>query len=234
MSYDRFLAERTACGIGRAIPHAGPLAPCLFPFQREIVEWALARERSALFADTGLGKALMKLEWARHVCAHTGGRALILAPLAVAAQTEREAAKFGIRDVAASRHPADTDARIVITNYERHHLFADADWAGVVLDESSILKSVDGKTRDLLTQWAAPISYRLCCTATPAPNDHVELGNHAEFLGVMSRAQMLGTYFVHDERSVAVQQWRLKGHAHRAFWSCVASRATACRRPSDL
>lgn len=206
----------------------------LFPFQREIVEWALDRERCAIFADTGLGKAAMQLTWARTTQRHTGGRVLILAPLAVARQTEREAAKFSIEGVAAVRHPDESDAPIIVTNYERLHLFRDRDWSALVLDESSILKSVDSKTRDDLTKWAADIPYRLCCTATPAPNDHTELGNHAEFLGVMKRTQMLGEFFVHDENQVAVQHWRLKGHAVESFWRWVAGWAIAVRRPSDL
>jgi hypothetical protein len=159
---------------------------------------------------------------------------LVLAPLAVARQTEREAVKFGIDGVAAVREPCESDAPILVTNYERLHLFQDEDWAAIVLDESSILKSVDSRTRDALTRWAAAIPYRLCCTATPAPNDHTELGNHAEFLGVLTRAQMLGTYFVHDEKNVGVQHWRLKGHAHEAFWRWVAGWALAVRMPSDL
>lgn len=206
----------------------------LFPFQAEIVEWALDRERCAIFADTGLGKAAMQLRWAATTQRAEGGRVLILAPLAVAKQTEREAAKFGIDGVAAVRDPAESEAPILVTNYERLHLFQEHDWSALVLDESSILKSVDSRTRDALTRWAASIRYRLCCTATPAPNDHTELGNHAEFLGVLTRAQMLGTYFVHDENNVAVQHWRLKGHAEKAFWRWVAGWAIAARRPSDL
>lgn len=206
----------------------------LFPFQRDIVQWSLSRDCAAIFADTGLGKALMQLTWAKARQEQTGGRVLILAPLAVAAQTAREAEKFGITGVAASREPGDTDAAIVITNYERLHLYQDTQWDALVLDESSILKSVDSRTRDDLTKWGASIRYRLCCTATPAPNDHTELGNHAEFLGVMTRNQMLGEFFVHDEQNVAVQHWRLKGHAHRLFWRWVAQWAIAVRRPSDL
>ena len=208
------------------------LSPLLFPFQREIVEWALARDRSAIFADTGLGKALMQLEWARVTHERTGGKVLVLAPLAVAAQTEREALKFGVTGVRAVRQPSDDP--IQITNYDRFHLFRDQEWAAVVLDESSILKSVDSMTRDTLTKWAKQIQYRLCCTATPAPNDHTELGNHAEFLGEMTRSQMLGEFFVHDEQNVSVQHWRLKGHATEAFWCWVAEWAIAVRRPSDL
>jgi len=205
-----------------------------FPFQADILKWALERDRCAIFADTGLGKALMQLEWASAIQPRHGGRTLILAPLAVARQTEREAKKFGIEGVAAVRHPADSDDPILVTNYERLHLFQDREWGALVLDESSMLKSVDSKTRDWLTTWAKPIRYRLCCTATPAPNDHTELGNHAEFLGVMTRQQMLGEFFVHDEDQVAVQHWRLKGHAQRAFWQWVAGWAIAVRRPSDL
>ena len=205
-----------------------------FPFQEEIVRWSLARDRCAIFADTGLGKALMQLQWATEMHRRTGGRVLVLAPLAVARQTEREAAKFNIPGVAAVRHPEDSDAPILVTNYERLHLFQHLPWGALVLDESSILKSVDSKTRDALTTWAKRIRYRLCCTATPAPNDHTELGNHAEFLGVMSRSQMLGEFFVHDEDQVAVQHWRLKGHAEQAFWRWVAGWAIAVRRPSDL
>lgn len=205
-----------------------------FPFQKEIIEWSLARDCSAIFADTGLGKALMQLKWATARHEQTGGRVLILAPLAVAAQTEREALKFGINGVAAVRHPADSDAPIIVTNYDRFHLFQDEPWAAIVLDESSILKSVDSKTRDTLTKWAKPIRYRLCCTATPAPNDHTELGNHAEFLGAMTRSQMLGEFFVHDEAEMSVQHWRLKGHAVEAYWRWVAGWAIAVRRPSDL
>lgn len=206
----------------------------LFPFQRDVVEWALERDRCAIFADTGLGKAAMQLTWAIERHRQTGGRVLILAPLAVSKQTEREAHKFGLDGVAAVRHPAESDAPIIVTNYERLHLFRDREWSALVLDESSILKSVDSRTRAELTAWAKPIRYRLCCTATPAPNDHPELGNHAEFLGVLTRAQMLGEYFVHDESSVAVQHWRLKGHAHEAFWRWVAGWAISVRRPSDL
>ena len=206
------------------------LAP--FPFQQTILEWALQRDRSAIFADTGLGKALMQLQWATEMHRRTGERVLILAPLAVAAQTEREAAKFGIPNVAAVRRPSE--APIQVTNYDRFHLFRDEHWGALVLDESSILKSVDSKTRDELTRWARPIRYRLCCTATPAPNDHTELGNHSEFLGQMTRSQMLGEFFVHDENEQSVQHWRLKGHAREAFWRWVAGWAIAVRRPSDL
>lgn len=205
-----------------------------FPFQEEIIVWSLTRDRCAIFADTGLGKALMQLRWAQERHRQTGGRVLILAPLAVAAQTEREAAKFGISGVAAVRRASDSGAPILVTNYDRLHLFRNEQWAAIVLDESSILKSVDSKTRDELTKWARTIRYRLCCTATPAPNDHTELGNHAEFLDVMTRSQMLGEFFVHDENEMSVQHWRLKGHAREAFWRWVASWAIAVRRPSDL
>lgn len=206
----------------------------LLPFQDDILGWALERERCAIFADTGLGKTAMQLRWADHHRRIHGGRVLILAPLAVARQTEREAERFGVEGVAAVRTPDQSDAPIVVTNYDRLHLFQDQTWTALVLDESSILKSVDGRTRDTLTKWAKSIRFRLCCTATPAPNDYTELGNHAEFLGVLNRSQMLGTFFVHDEQQIAVQKWRLKGHAHEAFWRWVAGWAIAVRRPSDL
>lgn len=202
----------------------------LYPFQREVTEFALRKGRAAIFADCGLGKTPMQLEWARQVCEHTGGDVLILAPLAVAAQTVREGAKFGIEAVRA-REASDI-ARITVTNYERLGRFADHGWAGVVLDESSILKSFDGSTRAALTEWAEHVPYRLCATATPSPNDYEELGGHAEFLGVLNRRQMLAEFFINDGLSAA--HWRLKGHAQHLYWQWVRSWAAALRAPSDL
>lgn len=193
----------------------------LFEHQSVIVKWACRMGRCAVFADTGLGKTLMQLEWARLVSEDTGGRVLILAPLAVREQTLREAAHFGI----------DTSS-IDIINYQRLHQVDPTSYIGVVLDESSILKSVDGKTRGQLIEAFAQTPYRLACTATPAPNDFTELGNHAEFIGVCSRAEMLAEYFVHDGGST--QDWRLKGHARGDFWKWVASWSVMVRRPADL
>ena len=199
----------------------------MFPHQESLVRWALRKGRCALFADTGLGKTLMQAEWARHVSAT--GPVLILAPLAVAEQTVAEAARFGI-DVVYRQRPAGD--RITITNYERLDAFDPAEYAGIVLDESSILKSFTGKTRNSLIESFANTPYRLACTATPAPNDHTELGNHSEFLGVKTRTEMLAEYFVHDGGST--QSWRIKGHAEDEFWRWVCTWAAVLKKPSDL
>lgn len=207
--------------------------PWLFPFQRAVVEWALRGGRRAAFLDTGLGKTRVQLAWADHVCRETGGRVLILAPLAVGPQTAKEAATIGIDGVAFGRHPSDVvDARIAITNYDNLDKWKPVDFAGVVLDESSILKAFTGATRTALIEAFAATPYRLACTATPAPNDFTELGNHSEFLGIKSRVEMLAEYFVHDGGSTS--EWRLKGHARDAFWKWLCSWGCAIRKPSDL
>jgi hypothetical protein len=179
-----------------------------------------------------MGKTPMQLEWARQVCEHTGGRVLILAPLAVSHQTVREAEKFGIEGVAFAARPGDTDARIVVTNYQKLDHFDPSMFVGVVLDESSILKAVDGKTRTAILDAFRMTPYRLACSATPAPNDFMELGNHAEFLGVMTREEMLAMFFVHDGGDTS--QWRIKGHAQAKFWEWVCTWAVTIRKPSDL
>lgn len=227
--YEDFLREKRA-GASDAGFAADVAADALYDFQREIVEFSARKGRSAIFADCGLGKTPMQLEWARLVTEETGGNVLILAPLAVAAQTVREGEKFGI-DVARAREATDTD-RITVTNYERLGRFADMEWAGIVLDESSILKAFDGKTREALTQWAETIPYRLCATATPSPNDYEELGGHAEFLGVLNRRQMLAEFFVNDGISAA--HWRLKGHAQELYWQWIRTWAAALRTPADM
>lgn len=225
--YDQMIASKSAACAFDSVPH-GDLAGHLFPFQADLVRWALRRGRAAIFADTGLGKSAMQIEWARQVSA--SGRVLILAPLAVADQTVREAARFGVevRYLRADDH----ESPIVITNYEMAEHF-DADrFVGVVLDESSILKSFTGATRNLLIERFAGTPYRLACTATPAPNDFTELGNHSEFLGALSRVEMLAEFFVHDGGST--RDWRLKGHAVRAFWEWVASWGAVVRTPAAL
>lgn len=199
------------------------LHPGLFGFQRDLVRWALRKGRSAIFATTGMGKTRMQVEWARL----TGERVLIVAPLAVAHQTIEEAAKIGV-PIRYSRDGLAIDG-ITITNYEMVQHFSARDFGAVVLDESSILKSHDGKTRSALIAQFAQTPYRLCCTATPAPNDISEIANHAEFLGVMNRAEMLATFFVHDERD-----WRLKGHAEGPFYQWLASWGMSLQKPSDL
>jgi len=203
----------------------------LFPFQQDLTRWALARGRACVFADTGLGKTRVQLAWAERVAKRTNGRVLILAPLAVAQQTAREADVIGVRaDVA--RETGDTDSPIVITNYDRLHLFDAESFSGVVLDESSILKDFTSRTRTLLIESFAATPYRLACTATPAPNDHTELGNHAQFLGIMSRVEMLSRYFINDGDKA--NRWRLKGHAEHDFWRWLASWAALVSAPSDL
>jgi len=205
--------------------------PKLFQFQRDIVRWALRKGRAAVFAGTGLGKTGMQLEWAKHIHKYTGGDVLILAPLAVSQQTVREGEKFGI-EVHLCRKQADVKPGINITNYEILQHFDTNHFVGVVLDESSILKAYDGKTRDQIIKSFSNTPFKLSCTATPAPNDHMELGNQAEFLGVMTRAEMLAMFFVHDGSNTS--QWRLKGHAKEKFWEWVASWAVMLQKPSDL
>jgi hypothetical protein len=151
------------------------ISDALYPFQRDLTEWSLRRGRAAIFADCGLGKTPMQLEWAHRVHRETGRDVLILAPLAVSAQTAREGEKFSI-PVTVCRETGDVRPGVNITNYERLDRFAQRDWQGVILDESSILKAFDGKTRAALIEWAQRFPYRLCCTATPSPNDYMELG----------------------------------------------------------
>ena len=225
-AYEKFLLRKER-SIEVAGVEPGELASILYPFQADIVKWAVRLGRAAIFADCGMGKTLMQLEWARHF-----GRVLIVAPIAVAEQTIAEGAKIGI-DVRRVLEPDDGDG-ITITNYERLHKFAGRDYGGIVLDESSILKSVDGKTRTMLLKEFTSIPRRLCCTATPAPNDVTELANHAEFLGAMSRSEMLATFFVHDSDASGNNGWRLKGHAAEAMWKWMARWSCFIRRPSDL
>jgi len=229
MDYREFLDTKRLIvpAAGRKVDDA-EINQILFPFQRAQVRWACRKGRCAIFADTGLGKTFMQIEWARLICGNTD-RALIIAPLTVARQTVREARKIGV-DVLYARHQSELSGeRLVITNYEMAEHFDPAEFRAVVLDESSILKSLTGKTRARLTEMFSATPYRLCCTATPAPNDHAELGNHSEFLGVMTRADMLATFFVHDDDG-----WRMKGHALEPFYRWLSSWAMSLRRPSDI
>lgn len=227
MKYESVIEAKSrsiaACGFS-----AKPSA-VLYPHQSDLVRWACRRGRAAIFADTGLGKGPMLLDWARLVSVHSGGRVLILAPLAVAEQLGREAVRFGV-EATVSRE--DTGARITIANYDMLHAFDASAFAGVALDESSILKAFDGRTRDTLIRDFSGTPFRLACTATPAPNDFTELGNHSEFLGIKTRAEMLAEYFVHDGGST--QDWRVKGHAVQPFWRWVASWGAVIKSPADL
>jgi len=204
----------------------------MFPHQSALTAWALRRGRAAIFADTGLGKSRMQLAWADAVRKHTKRPVLILAPLAVAAQTVHEGADIGV-EVAHCRDGAETAGQnIVITNYDRLHRFDPDLFGGVVLDESSCIKHHDTKTLRTLLQAFTQTQFKLCATATPAPNDWTELGTHAEFLGVCTRQEMLAEFFTHDGGDTSV--WRLKGHARHIFWQWVSQWGAMVRRPSDL
>lgn len=227
--YEAFLASKLPqvpeCGID--VEDDG-IAPTLFDYQRAIVKWACKRGRAAIFAECGLGKTFMQIEWARLV---TKGKALIVAPLCVAPQTIAEGRKIGveIHDLRGNWTPRDG---LNILNYEHLDKIVPSDFDTVVLDESSILKNFTGKTKRALVEMFADTTYRLACTATPAPNDHMELGNHSEFLGVLDSMVMLATYFTHD--SGDTQKWRLKNHARDLFWSWVCSWAVCIDKPSDM
>lgn len=223
-AYAEFLERKIARPV-----HAGPgvspddVHPFLHPWQRQIVAWATRTGRAAIWADTGLGKTVMQLEWARL----SAERTLVVAPLAVCHQTVREGAKIGL----APRYLRDDDGRpgIVVTNYEITEHFDAARFGAVVLDESSVIKDVTTKTRDRIIAQFRDVLLRLDCSATPAPNDLAELANHAEFLGAASRREMLSTYFVHDQDG-----WRVKGHARGPMFRWMATWALAIRRPADL
>lgn len=229
--YDAFIASKIkknqAVGF-EPLPIKAPL----FDWQKAVVRWAVRTGRAALFEDCGLGKTLQQLEWARQVSAHTNAPVLVLTPLAVAHQTAAEAKKFGIKASVASSQDDVTGAGIWIANYEKLEHFDPSAFSGVVLDESSILKAFTGKTRIMLTDAFASTPYRLCCTATPSPNDYTEFGQHAAFLGVCTPAQMLATFFVNDTFNTG--DWRLKKHAEKSFWQWVASWACCVSKPSDI
>jgi DNA modification methylase/superfamily II DNA or RNA helicase len=237
----RIVAQRSGFDVNPSQVH-----PALFPFQRDIVCWALRKGRAAVFADTGLGKTRIQIEWARL----TGQNTLIVAPLSVARQTVREGQRIGV-DVMYVRSQGQVgDDGIYITNYEMIEHFDPSCFGAVVLDESSILKALDGKTRRLLTEMFAETPYRLCCTATPAPNDRTEIGNHSEFLGITKMTDMLAMFFIHANKEVISdvggiklrrklgndngQEWRLKHHSEQAFYRWMASWAMSIRKPSDL
>lgn len=227
MQYSDFLKSKFLKNVETGLEEIPVLNDMLFDFQKDIVTWALRRGRAAIFADCGMGKTPMQLEWAKHV----PGNVLILAPLAVAQQTVQEGKKFDV-EVKYCRDQSEVSGKITIANYEMLDHFNPSFFNAIVLDESSILKSYTGKFRNQIIDSFSKTPFRLACTATPAPNDFMELGNHSEFLGVMTRTEMLSMFFVHDGGET--QKWRLKGHAESEYWKWICLWAVMIRKPSDL
>lgn len=231
-SYRAFLATKHKAFSGVGIVADG-LPAQLFEWQDAITRWALRKGRAAIFADCGLGKSFMQIAWAQALDVPV----LFFAPLCVGEQTVREAAKLGVRVQYATDQASAGDAQLVITNYERIDRFDLSRYQGVVLDESSILKSFDGATRTALIDACSAVPYRLCCTATPSPNDISELANHAEFLGLMTRPEFLATWFIKVDQGLRTTDhhgWRLKRHAVEPFYRWLSTWAVALRRPSDI
>ena len=235
MDYDEFIstkhAKTTQSGFSVKLESLNPKA---FDWQRRVIQWALKRGRAALFLDTGLGKTISQLTWAENVCKHTGGRVLLHCPIGVRQQTKREAEKFGIDcDVAiCDNDTAMPTSGIVIANYEKLHKFNTREFVGVVLDESSILKSFSGTIkRNLCSGWNHA-DFRLACTATPSPNDHMELGNHAQFLGIMNSNEMLSRWFYND--TMKSGGYKILPHGEADFWDWVATWAACVSMPSDI
>lgn len=232
MRYEDFLAGKQhippSCGFEVDKP---AMNIHMFEWQKDITRWALRKGRAALFEECGNGKTIQQLEFADQVAKREGMPVLIVAPLTVGAQTLREAQKFGY-SAAICRTQDDVTPGINITNYEMLQHFDGRSFAGVVLDESSILKNYTGKMRNQIIEMFKDTPYRLSCTATPSPNDYMELGNQVEFLGIMSRTEMLATYFIHDGSDTG--KWRLKGHAEDRFWEWVSTWAVVLTCPGDL
>lgn len=232
MEYSEFLKTKEFKHIEAGFVADNSKMPELIkPFQRDLVSWACRRGRAAIFADTGLGKTLMQLSWANQVTNYTKKPVLVLAPLCVAQQAVREGKKFGIESKYIRNNECNLK-NIIVTNYEMLKNFNPDDFGGIVLDESSILKGMQGRLRQFITDFASSIPYRLSCTATPSPNDFMELGTQSEFLGVMSQVEMLATFFIHDGADTS--KWRLKGHGRKRFWEWLATWAAVIRNPSDL
>jgi len=242
--YQQFLVKKSQLTTGTGFDPVW-MPDFLYDFQRDLVEWSLLRGRTAIFADCGLGKTPMQLVWAENVVRKTGGKVLIIAPLAVSYQTIREGEKFGIKVTRSDDGTAYEG--ITITNYERVHHFNHTNFAGTVCDESSAIKSFDGKHRETVTKFMRKQQYRLLCTATAAPNDYIELGTSSEALGYLDRTDMMDRFFKNDQSSSVHSHakwigqnggkqvgWRLKGHAEEHFWKWVCSWARAVRKPSDI
>ena len=231
MNYAEYISRKLSTVPPTGLAGGFSVPDSLFPHQKALVSWALRKGRSAIFADTGLGKSRMQIAWADQVHRVTGHQVLILAPLAVAQQTVSEGAELGIA-VQHCRDGSEVSGGIVITNYDRLHRFDPSRFGAVVLDESSCIKHHDAKTLRVLLEAFKSTPYRLCATATPAPNDWTELGTHAEFLGICTRQEMLAEFFTHDGGDTSV--WRLKGHARHIFWRWVSGWGAMVRKPSDL
>ena len=236
-SYQEFLHSKTQFGCEHGFEPLW-MPDKLFDFQKHLVEWACRKGRAAIFADCGLGKTFMQLVWAENVVRKTNGRVLVLTPLAVGQQMIEEAEKFGIE---AHRSTDGTlTGKIIVANYERLHYFKPEDFQACVCDESSILKNCDGITKAAVTDFMRKMSYRLLCTATPSPNDLIELGTSSEALGYMGFNDMLGTFFKKDLQTHSRKDefrsglWRFRGHAEKHFFRWVCSWARAIRKPSDL
>lgn len=227
--YEQFISSKHFRPVDAGFDYACN-EPWLFDYQRACVEWACRRGKAALFLDTGLGKTNCELAWARAVADHTGRPVLILAPLCVSVQIIQESARFGF-DVHGVRQDHEVgETGIYITNYENLHNIDAGRFSGVVLDESSILKGMAGKMRAMITDAFARTPYRLSASATPSPNDYMELGTQSEFLGIMTQVEMLATFFIHDGGDTA--KWRLKGHGQKRFFEWLASWAVVMRDPS--
>lgn len=229
--YRAFIASRSPASLRRGFDPR-PINENAKAHQESVIRFALERGKSAAFLDTGLGKSFIELEYARQCAEETGRPSLILTPLAVAGQMVREGHKFGI-DARQIREQSDVGAGVMVANYERLAKLDPASFGAVILDESSILKSYASRTRSMIQDAFKDTHYKLAATATPSPNDHTELGNHAEFLDVMRQQEMLSKWFINDT-STASQEWRLKGHAVEDFWGFVASWSRCATLPSDL
>lgn len=236
-TYRAFLAEKRHAS--RRVGFAPVYQPAyLYDFQALLLDWSVRKGCAAIFADCGLGKTPIQLAWGQNIVERTNRPVLALTPLAVSSQTLREADKFGIPAVRSQDGTHSGRAQIVITNYERLHRFDPRDFAGVICDESSILKNFDGVTKAAITEFMRQLRFRLLCTATAAPNDYIELGTSSEALGEMGYMDMLTMFFKNDEGTIApmsyASKWRFKPHAARPFWQWLCSWARAVRRPSDL
>lgn len=232
-TYEEFLESKRQMAVSSGFNKpVEEMNPNLFDWQKDICRWSLKKGKAALFESCGAGKTIQQLQWSQSVVEHTGKPVLILCPLSVAEQTKREAEKFGFSNVKVVREQSQVILGTNVTNYEILNHFDCSVFSGIVVDESSCMRDFSGQLRNEIINNFRNTPYKLSCTATPAPNDYMELGNQAEFLGVMNRTEMLATYFIHDGGETS--KWRLKGHAQEKFWEWMASWACVLTNPSDL